>query len=126
LLRIGFYVKRGEQVVRGMSGEKVHQGDRLRFTYSSDTASHLGLIYHHARGATTYFPLEARAAAVRPGHDVALDFAIELDADLGVERVFALFCANPIALEPVRAALQATGRLPDLADCTIDIIVLDK
>jgi hypothetical protein len=124
--RIGFYVKRGEQVVRGMSGEKVHKGEQLRFTYSSDAATHLGLIYHDASAATTYYPLDAHAAAVKPGRDVALDFAVELDAELGVERVVALFCDDPIALEPVRAALQATGRLPELAGCSVDVVVLDK
>jgi hypothetical protein len=124
--RIGFYIKRGEQVVRGMSGEKVHPGERLRFTYSSDRATHLGLIYHDAHGATTTYPLGKRAAAVQPGQDVALDFGVELDAELGVERVLALFCDDAITLEPVRAALQATGHLPELAGCRVDIVVLDK
>jgi hypothetical protein len=45
---------------------------------------------------------------------------------LGSERVYGLFCAQPVALEPLRAGLEAAGELRAVAGCQIDGIVLNK
>ena len=104
---VGFFVKRGEHVTRGVRGQTVHPGDALRFTYTSVRDAHLALVNVDAHAASVYYPDAAHAAArVRAGSDVPLDFSVELDARLGTERVYALFCAQAFAVEPVRAALQ--------------------
>lgn len=123
---IGFYVKRGTRVVRGSSGDVVHPGDLLRFTYSTPRTAEFALLYADAATASIYHPLGDETVAVAPGHDAALDFSIQLDDQLGTERVFGLFCDRTRALAPVRDTLQATGQLPELAGCSIDTIVLDK
>ena len=124
--RIGAYVKHGDRVARADSGSTVRPGDHVRFTYSSDQPVHFALLNRDALHATTYFPLGAQTAQVAAGRDVALDFSIKLDGEPGREQVHALFCQHPQALEPLRAALQATGRLPSLPDCRVDVLTLQK
>jgi hypothetical protein len=104
----------------------VHPGEQLRFSYTSDTATHLALFGRDARAVTTYYPLDADAPRVEPGRDVALDFGVELDERPGPERIHALFCPQPIALAPMRDALARSGRLPVPPGCHTDVITLDK
>lgn len=124
--RIGAYVKHGDRVARADNGSKVRPGDRVRFTYSSDEPVHFALLNRDALHATTYFPLGARTEPVAAGHDVALDFSIKLDGQPGSERIHGLFCREPVQLEPLRAALQATGELPPLPNCRVDVLTLEK
>jgi hypothetical protein len=124
--RIGAYVKHGERVARADDGSTVRPGDYIRFTYSSDQPVHFALLNRDALRATTYFPLGAQTAKVAAGHDVALDFSIKLDGQPGSEQIHGLFCQRPVPLEPLRAALQATGKLPPLPHCRVDVLTLEK
>jgi hypothetical protein len=104
--RIGFFVKRGEQVTRGEVGEHVRPGDSLRFTYTSARAQHLAILsLDSAQHASVYFPDAPRALALPAGSDSALPASVELDDSLGTERIIGLFCDSAIELEPVRARL---------------------
>jgi len=123
---VSFFIKHGERVTRGVSGATVQPGDALRFTYSSEAAVHLALLGLDARAAAVYFPSADRATRVAAGRDVALDFSIELDEQLGEEHIHALFCSEPVALEPVRAALSSTRTLDAPPGCTAQRIVLHK
>jgi hypothetical protein len=123
---IGWFVKRGEGVYRGRTGETLYPRDSLRFIYSSDEPRYLALFNLDARGATVYYPSSPEALRVRAGNDLALDFSVELDEQLGIERVYALFCESSFQVEPLRAALLETGRLPERAGCRADIINLHK
>lgn len=124
--RIGAYVKHGERVTRADDGAAVEPGDHVRFVYSSDEPVHFALLNRDAQQVTTYFPLGAETVRVAAGHDVALDFSIELDGQAGREEVHGLFCQQPQPLEPLRAALQAQGRLPPLPNCRVDVLTLEK
>jgi hypothetical protein len=125
--RIGFYVKRGEHVARGAASQAVRTGDLLRFVYSAQADTHLALFNLDARAATVYFPARTdRAASIRKGTDVPLDFSVELDASPGVEHVHALFCPEPFALEPLRAELEAQRQLTPPQSCTHHVITLHK
>jgi hypothetical protein len=123
---LGFYIKRGSQVIRGASGEIVHPGDVLRFTYTTERPRYFALLNTDSSTATIYHPLTPTPALIEPGRDAALGFGIELDAQLGTERVFAVFCDAPLALEPVRLQLEVEGALPTLPNCSTDMLVLDK
>jgi hypothetical protein len=125
---IGFFIKRGERVARGSSGQAVHPGDELRFVYTSARDVHLALLNVDAHATSVYYPSTAsESSRVRAGADVPLDFSVELDARIGPEQVHALFCPEPFALEPVRAALQTGSPLPKaLEACTHDTIQLEK
>ena len=124
--RIGAYVKHGERVARADNGSTVRPGDYVRFTYSSDEPVHFALLNRDALRVTTYFPAGAQTERVAAGHDVALDFSIKLDDQLGNEQIYGLFCQQPEPLEPLRAALQGTGRLPPLPHCRVDVLTLEK
>jgi hypothetical protein len=125
--RLGAYIKRGEHVTRAEDGARVRPGDFVRFTYSSERPLHFALFNRDAQRASTYFPEQGSTTSlVAAGRDVALDFSIRLDEQLGQERVYGLFCAKPQALAPLRAALQNTGELPQLPDCRVDVLTLDK
>jgi hypothetical protein len=123
---VGFYIKRGSQVLRGASGEIVHPGDVLRFTYTTERPRYFALLNADAEGATIYHPLTPTPELIEPGRDAALGFGVELDAQLGTERVFGVFCDTPVELEPLRLQLEVEGQLPTLPNCSTDMLVLDK
>jgi anti-sigma factor RsiW len=121
-----FFIKHGERVTRGVSGATVQPGDALRFTYTSDAPVHLALLGLDARSASVYFPSGARAVRMAAGRDVALEFSVVLDDQLGEEHIHALFCSEPVELDPLRAQLQSTRALNLPASCTAQRIVLHK
>ena len=57
-----------------------------------------------------YFSARAQTTQVAAGRDVALDFSIKLDGQRAASRSRSVLPA-PEQLEPLRAALQATGQL---------------
>jgi hypothetical protein len=123
---IGWFVKRGDQVHRARADEPLYPRDDLRFVYSSEAPRYFALFNRDAKSAAVYFPPGPSAARVRAGNDVALDFSVELDEQLGTERVWALFCEDGFEIEPLRAALLATGRLPERPGCVAEVIALQK
>lgn len=125
--RIGYYVKRGEDVQRGQVADVVHPGDALRFVYSADQAYYLAIFSADARGVGVYYPSGAQAERIAAGQEVALDFSVALDDTLGRERVTALFCPEPYAIEPVQSALSSGAALPPaLAHCQTAGFELNK
>jgi hypothetical protein len=114
-------------VTRGGAIETVRPGDELRFTYSHPRGAYLALVNLDATAASVYFPSAAsEAVRVPAGNDVALPFSVELDGQLGQERVYGVFCEEPFALEPVRAELESRGLPPTLPGCQLDVITLVK
>ncbi|MDD9932601.1 MAG: DUF4384 domain-containing protein [Myxococcales bacterium] len=123
---IGAYVKRGDHVSRVVDGDVVRPGDRLRFVYSTTEPVHFGLLHHDGVTASIHYPLATDAAVARPGRDVPLGFSVRLDAAGRHERLFGLFCSEPVALEPLRAELERTGQLAPPAGCQVDALALRK
>ena len=123
---IGFFVKRGERIRRGITGEQVIPGELLRFTYSTDRPLYFALLHADSAGATIQFPTQPNAARIDAGRDIPLDFSIRLDSRLGTERLYGVFCEDPIALDPVRARLEREGSLSELPRCRVDPVELHK
>jgi Putative zinc-finger len=118
---VGMYVQHGQAVRRALSGETVVPGDSVRFAYSSREPRELAILSVDGAGvATVYFPDGPETVSVPAAEDAALPLATQLDGVLGEERVVALFCERPRALEPVREALQSsrTG-LPEVPGCVL-------
>ncbi|WP_437313852.1 DUF4384 domain-containing protein [Sorangium sp. So ce385] len=126
--RIGFYVARGDALAPGGPGEVVHPNDRLQFTYSTVDAGFFALLsVDGARKASVYFPAGDVAAPIEPGEQVPLPSSVVLDETLGAETVYGLFCETPVALEPLRAALEAAPERPPAPEgCRVDRVSLDK
>lgn len=103
----GFYVQRDGAVFRGSPGQRLLPGDSLRFVARTAEPVHLAVLsLDGAQRASVYYPEGERAAELAQGPEQALTSSVRLDAVLGPERLYALFCRDPIALEPVRAALE--------------------
>ena len=119
---ISFYVKRGEQVLRGSSQEVLQPGDRLRFAYTAASAQYLAILsIDGAAQASIYYPAGAQAERVEPGTDVLLPSSVELDATLGEEKIVAVFCAEPFEVEPLRAALAELPARPGCSTYTLQV-----
>jgi hypothetical protein len=123
---IGFFVKRGEHIRRGITGEEVIPGELLRFTYSTERPLYFALLHADSAGATIQFPTQPNAARIDAGREIPLDFSIRLDSRLGTERVYGVFCEEAIALEPIRARLESSGSLSEVPRCRVDPVELKK
>ena len=124
--QLGFYVKHGSQVTRGRPDQVVHPGDVLRFTYSSPAATYFALLGRDDRRASLFYPNANKAIALAKGADVALDFGVEIDAEPGEERMYALFCSEPVELLPLVAALDKADALATPQGCLVRELRLRK
>ncbi len=107
---LGMYVQHGDTVRRAGAGERVAPGDAVRFSVTLREPAYVAVLTLDPTGAASvYYPGGDRAEPVNPGTDVALPLATRLDATVGEERVFGLFCDRPVELEPVRAKLAAVA-----------------
>lgn len=127
-VKLGFYVKHGEHVRLGGPGEHVSPGDALRFVYTTQNARHLAVLsVDGARRASIYYPSGTTSAPVAAGDDVALPVSTVLDDTLGGETIYGVFCAEPFAVEPLRASLEASpDRAPAPAGCVVEELTLRK
>ena len=108
--RIGFYVKHGEAVRRGSDGDQLAPKDAIRFSYSADRAYHLAVLSIDPMGAVSvYYPEGDRTHLEAAGNDVALPLSTVLDESVGREKIFALFCEQPIDLARTKDALASAG-----------------
>ena len=123
---IGFFVKRGERIRRGSTGEEVIPGELVRFTYTTERPLYFALLHADSTRAAIHFPTQPNAARIDAGREIPLDFSIRLDSLLGTERVYGLFCEEPIPLEPVRARLEQSGSFAELPRCRVDHLELNK
>jgi anti-sigma factor RsiW len=125
---LGFYLKRGEQVQRGRSAQRVRPGDLVRFVYSSSRPRYLAVLsLDAAQHASVYFPDGPVAARVTEGTDVALPSSVLLDQTLGREQVVALFCDTPVLLAPLQSTFAQSGSLPRVPDgCEMHTLALQK
>jgi hypothetical protein len=123
--RLGFFVQRGGEVLRGGEGELLHPGDSLQFTFFAASAGYLVVLGRDAAGSVTvYYPSASTAAPVAAGEQ-ALPESTLLDHTVGEETIEAVFCPSPRDVEAVRAAWQRAGAR-ELGDCTVDTLRIAK
>lgn len=107
---LGMYVQHGGEVRRAGAGEEVAPGDAVRFVVTVPADGYVAVLSLDAQGrGSIYYPAGPRAAPVSRGSDLALPLGTRLDATVGEERIVGLFCAAPVELEPLRAALERGG-----------------
>jgi len=126
--RIGFIVRRGERVFDGSDGERVYPGDQLRFVAITQEPRHVAILSWDAAGvASVYYPTAAtHARRLTAAESGPLDGAVELDATLGRERLFGVFCDAPFEVEPLRAALERQKTLVPPFGCQLDELEIVK
>lgn len=127
-LRLGLYIKRGEAVLEGRSGDVVHPGDAIRFAYTSTSAGYLMILGRDGAGrVSVYFPEQDRAAPISPGEDEVLPGSIVLDDVPGREEIVALVCDEPVATAAAVEGLRTASRSPvRIAGCAVERLILDK
>ena len=113
---------RGEQVFTIQAGAPLYRGDRVRFRLDLPRDGHLMVVALDARGALhALYPFAGQGSIAASRRLEALPGSVELDGARGVERVYALFGAQPFTLAQVRRAaagvrderaLVAMERLP--------------
>jgi hypothetical protein len=121
--RLGFVVARGDTMVMGGAGERVHPGDTLSYLVSAPQPSYVAVLSRDPAGRiTAYFPAGDRAQWVPAGREVQLPIATQMDGSLGRERLVGVFCDRPVEVEQLSAALDDAPP----AGCTADRIDLEK
>jgi hypothetical protein len=125
---LGFYVKRGEDVRAGGSGEVLHPGDAVQFTYRGQSSGYLAIFGVSGEDVSVYYPTGERAAvwsAERP--DVPQSTV--LDEVLGPEVFVSVLCPDPVQVREVQRALAASAAVRDrfaVATCQVDTVTVEK
>ena len=125
--RLDYYVKRGEQIMKGAPADVLRPGDRVEFAYRAPTAGYLAILSVDGGGsATVYYPTGRVTVPIEAGEQV-LPQSTLLDEVLGEEEIFALFCSKPVQLEPIRSSL-ASGERSRLSvpGCQVESIRFEK
>jgi hypothetical protein len=124
------YVRHGDTTRAALSGEVVAPGDTLQLSCSSPEPGFVAVLSRDGAGTVSvYVPGEPDARALVPiaaGHDVPLPASTVLDATLGQETLYALFCPERLALAPLVDELRRTGTLDAPTGCRLEPIRLDK
>ncbi len=125
--RLGFHVKRSDRIFEGADRERVKAGDQLRFSVTNAAQRHVAVFSRDGSGASTvYYPPKPRSRALGSASEIALDAAVQLDATPGEEILIGVFCDSEFELEPLRVALEHSGRVPTMPGCTIDELRIFK
>lgn len=123
-----YFVERDGRARRGVSGDVLHPGDRIRFSYTSDRKQSLVILSIDGAGAVSrYHPVTDDVAAVENGKNVLLDASVVLDDVVGEEHVFGLFCSEHVDLEDLQGRLERDRH--DVSwpvHCTVEELVFDK
>ncbi len=126
-LRMGFFVRRGDNTAPGGPFESVHPGDALQFTVHAPSAGFVAILSLDANGqASVYFPEGSTAAAVEAGEQV-LPQSTVLDRVLGSEHLVAVLCPHRFDAEDLRRRLAKTApggfQVPG---CLVDSTMIKK
>jgi hypothetical protein len=127
-IQLSMFVSHEGKVRPAAPREIVSPGDLLQFKYSSDQERYVAVLsVDGARQGSIYFPDgETQARKLGPAQDQPLANSTELDNVLGPEKIYGLFCEQPLELEPVRAQLQKFGAMPLLDHCRVIQLSIEK
>lgn len=124
--RIGFSIVDANRRVIGDETQAVaHPGDELHWDVRVTSPKYVAVLSRDAAGAASvYFPEGERAVLMNPG--VEAESATKLDAVLGRETLYTLFCKGPVSLEPLRRELQLRGTIARPEGCEMKLLFLRK
>ncbi len=123
---IRFFVKRGQEVSEGKSGDVFRAGDLIQFMYSSGHYRHLFLISIDSQGLMSSFNHDGSKISMRidPGNDMVLNHSILLDDTRGLERVFAVFSNEVLDMSQLEQVMAEAFQ--DMNDSGITLREIEK
>jgi hypothetical protein len=126
--RVTIYAQHLGAVRRVSDGERVSPGDAIEFAYSADRGGYLAVLsVDGAHHASAYYAPAGKAARIEPARESLLDQRTILDATLGEEVIYAIFCDGPVEVEPILRELETQGGTGDRwTGCSVDRHVLVK
>jgi bacterioferritin-associated ferredoxin len=117
-LSLEVYRSASGDIARISSDDVVFPGDRLGFRVGSEADGHLLILGIDSTGkAYPCYPSDGTAAAIQHGGPAEVPGAINLDDTLGIERLLAVRCPDPVPFGQLAGALEAAaaGLSPDSA-----------
>ncbi len=119
---------RGSAHALAPTGETVHPGDLLQWRVTLRQARYVAILSRDAAGAVSvYFPVRGVMPRIDAGEAQPLGSEVELDATLGAETIWALFCEAPTDLALLQADLARDAeRATFPAGCSVDVARLLK
>lgn len=119
---IRVFVKTPEGSRPGDSGERLRQGDAIKFAVNPGEHRYVMVVNVEERGRVTrYHPQRGESAPIEPRRETLLPASITLDDYRGLERIFAVFSPEPLSFDEVAAAVAkaaGTGGRLDLRTVT--------
>lgn len=117
------YVKNAWGVRAVANGDLVRAGDAIQFEFPAPGDAFVAVLGRDGTGrAAVLFPSGERAG--RP--DGAARFSNVLDDAPGPETFRVFFCAEPVALEPLRGAFERDAAAPAPSGCAAESLTLKK
>ncbi len=110
-------------------GGVVYPGDRVQWFVTSPGPVDLAILSRDGAGVvSTYFPASGSGSGKVEGRGTrAVPLSTELDATLGREDVYAIFCRGSFQLGELTEQLKTAGRAPEpIAGCTVSSLMLVK
>lgn len=119
------FVKRAGKVFRWQT-EALHPGDQLRYSFRAPEPLHVMVLSREANGAVNrYFPADTRSFAVDMGVTLS-KVATELDATLGNETLWGVFCRQPFHADGLLQQLEQTGAITPTEGCATQRLEFTK
>lgn len=119
------FVRRDKKVFRWQA-ESLHPGDQLRYSFRAPEPLHVMVFSREANGAVNqYFPEEPHSFAVNMGATLSKS-ATELDATLGVETLWGVFCQKPFTAEGLLQQLESSGTIAPAEGCATQRLEFTK
>lgn len=119
------FVKRADEVFRWQT-QPLRPGDRLRYSFRAPEPTHVMLLSREASGTVNqYFPTEPRSFAVDRGVTLS-QVATELDATLGQETLWVVFCRTAFTAEGLLAQLRRDGAITAAEGCATQRLEFTK
>lgn len=119
------FVKRAGKVFRWQA-ESLQPGDQLRYSFRAPEPLHVMVLSREANGAVNrYFPSEPNSFSVDMGVTLS-KVATELDANLGRETLWAVFCRAPFTADGLVEQLEKTGVIAPAEGCATQRLEFSK
>jgi hypothetical protein len=119
---LGFTIESVQSTERGVRGQDVRAGVRIRLDYSIPAPAYFAVYGLDSRGTVrVYYPDSELAAPAGAGQHVPLATTLEVASVYGQEQLYALFCAEPFPVADARRTLEIQRALAPSPGCDLSV-----